>query len=222
MILGVIFTPSLAPLVGIGFDGEQRELLILLMRVTFPAVFFTALSGLAMGILHSYQKFTLPALGPIVYNLGQILGAYVLGPIMGIMGMAVGTIAGSLGSLSLQLPQVAARAKGFYRPVIDLRHPGIRRMGTLMLPAIIGLSISQVNLIVGQNLASLLETGSCVTLGESFDNFAGRFMGSPGYLSNPTGLQLRRCTPVQATFSFGLRVVFCYHSQRWAYVHHYP
>ena len=214
MILGVIFTPSLAPLVGIGFDGEQRELLILLMRVTFPAVFFTALSGLAMGILHSYQKFTLPALGPIVYNLGQILGAYVLGPIMGIMGMAVGTIAGSLGSLSLQLPQVAARAKGFYRPVIDLRHPGIRRMGTLMLPAIIGLSISQVNLIVGQNLASLLETGSIVAL-----RLANRLINFPlgvfamgistaifptlsGLVAQDEMLEFRR------TFSFGLRVVF--------------
>ena len=100
MVLGVIFTPSLAPLVGIGFSGEQRELLVLLMRVTFPAVFFTALSGLAMGVLNSYQRFTLPALGPIVYNLGQILGAYVLGPLMGIMGMAVGTIVGAMGSFS--------------------------------------------------------------------------------------------------------------------------
>ena len=90
MILGVIFAPVLAPLVGVGFTGEHRELLILLMRVTFPAVFFTALAGLCMGVLHSYKIFLQPALGPIIYNLAQIIGAYVLGPIVGIMSMAVG------------------------------------------------------------------------------------------------------------------------------------
>ena len=158
MVLGVIFTPQLAPLVGMGFSGEQRDLLILLMRVTFPTVFFTALAGLCMGVLHSYQKFFLPALGPIVYNLGQILGAYILGPIIGIMGMAAGTVAGALGNFSIQFPAVLKRAKKHYRPVVDLRHPGIRRMGMLMLPAILGLSISQVNVIVSQNLASTLET----------------------------------------------------------------
>ncbi|HHT73454.1 MAG TPA: murein biosynthesis integral membrane protein MurJ [Firmicutes bacterium] len=214
MILGVIFTPSLAPLVGIGFGGEQRELLILLMRVTFPAVFFTALSGLAMGVLHSYQRFTLPALGPIIYNLGQILGAYLLGPIVGIMGMAVGTILGSIGSFSLQLPQVIRKAKGYYRPVIDLSHPGIRRMGRLMLPAVIGLSISQINIIVGQNLASLLETGSIVALrlANRLINFPlGIFaMGiSTAIFPTLSSLVARgEMLEFRRTFSFGLRVVF--------------
>ena len=214
MILGVIFTPSLAPLVGIGFGGEQRELLILLMRVTFPAVFFTALSGLAMGVLHSYQRFTLPALGPIIYNLGQILGAYLLGPIVGIMGMAVGTILGSIGSFSLQLPQVIRKAKGYYRPVIDLSHPGIRRLGRLMLPAVIGLSISQINIIVGQNLASLLETGSIVALrlANRLINFPlGIFaMGiSTAIFPTLSSLVARgEMLEFRRTFSFGLRVVF--------------
>lgn len=164
MVLGVVFTPSLAPLVGIGFSGEQKELLILLMRVTFPAVFFTALSGLSMGVLNSYQRFTLPAIGPIIYNLGQILGAYVLGPLIGIMGMAVGTILGAMGNFSIQFPEVYRRGAKYYRFRVDLKHPGIRRMGQLMLPAIVGLSIAQVNIIISQNLASTLETGSIVAL----------------------------------------------------------
>ena len=164
MIFGVIFTPVLAPLVGVGFSGEQKDLLVLLMRVTFPAVFFTALSGLSMGVLNSYQSFTKPALGPILYNSGQIFGAYGLGRPLGIMGMAVGTIIGAVGSFSIQLPEVLRRARGNYRAVIDLKHPGIRRMGKLMLPAVIGLSIAQINIIVGQNLASTLETGSIVAL----------------------------------------------------------
>nr|NLJ03444.1 murein biosynthesis integral membrane protein MurJ [Bacillota bacterium] len=214
MVLGVIFTPQLAPLVGMGFSGEQRDLLILLMRVTFPAVFFTALAGLCMGVLHSYQKFFLPALGPIVYNLGQILGAYILGPIIGIMGMAAGTVAGALGNFSIQFPAVLKRAKKHYRPVVDLRHPGIRRMGMLMLPAILGLSISQVNVIVSQNLASTLETGSIVAL-----RLANRLINFPlGIfamgISTAVFPTLARLTArgeteeFRRTLSFGLRVIF--------------
>lgn len=164
LLLGMAFTPKLAPLVGIGFSGEQRELLVLLMRVTFPAVFFTALAGLSMGVLNSYQRFTLPAIGPIIYNLGQILGAYLLGPLVGIMGMAVGTVLGAMGNFAIQFPEVYRRGSKHYRFLLDFKHPGIRRMGQLMLPAIVGLSIAQINIIVSQNLASTLETGSIVAL----------------------------------------------------------
>ncbi|HHY09432.1 MAG TPA: murein biosynthesis integral membrane protein MurJ [Firmicutes bacterium] len=213
MILGVIFTPVLAPLVGIGFSGGQRELLITLMRVTFPAVFFTALSGLAMGVLHSYQKFTLPALGPIIYNLGQILGAYLLGPIIGIMGMAIGTVLGAVGSFSIQFPAVYRRA-GYYRPLLDLKHPGIRRMGQLMLPAVVGLSIAQINVIIGQNLASTLETGSIVALrlANRLINFPlGVFAMGISTAIFPTLSRLMAQGEVgefKKTLSFGLRVVF--------------
>lgn len=214
MVLGVIFTPSLAPLVGIGFSGEQKELLVLLMRVTFPAVFFTALAGLSMGVLNSYQRFTLPAIGPIIYNLGQILGAYVLGPIVGIMGMAIGTIFGSMGNFAIQFPEVFRRGKKYYRPTVDLKHPGIRRMGQLMLPAIIGLSIAQINIIVSQNLASTLETGSIVAL-----RLANRLMNFPlGIFAMgistaifPTLSRLiakGEKSEFTRTLSFGLRVVF--------------
>ncbi len=213
MVFGVIFTPVLAPLVGIGFVGEQRQLLILLMRITFPAVFFTALSGLEMGILNSYQKFTMPALGPIVYNASQILGAYLLGPIIGIMGMAMGTIVGSFGSFALQFPTVLKKAQ-YYKPVIDLKHPGIRRMAKLMIPALIGLSIAQINLIIGQNLASLLEMGSIVAL-----RLANRLVHFPlGVFAMgistaifPTLARLvarGEMDEFRRTFSFGLRVVF--------------
>ena len=214
MILGVIFTPYLAPLVGVGFSGEQRDLLVLLMRVTFPAVFFTALAGLCMGVLHSYQVFLLPALGPIIYNLGQILGAYILGPLIGIMGMAVGTVLGALGNFSIQFPAVTGRAKKHYRPVLDFKHPGIRRMGMLMLPAILGLSISQLNVIVSQNLASTLETGSIVALrlANRLINFPlGIFAMGISTAVFPTLARLTargQTEEFSTTLSFGLRIVF--------------
>ena len=213
MVLGSIFTPILAPLVGVGFVGEQRELLILLMRITFPAVFFTAISGLAMGVLNSYQSFTRPAMGPLVYNASQITGAYLLGPSLGVKGMAIGTIFGSIGSFLLQFPEVLKRAAKHYRFVIDFRHPGVRKMARLMLPAIIGLSIAQINLIVAQNLASLLDTGSIVAL-----RLANRLINFPlGVfamgISNAIFPTLTRMSArgetseFKRTVSFGLRVV---------------
>ncbi len=213
LVLGLVFTPLLAPLVGVGFHGEQRELLILLMRVTFPAVFFTALAGLMMGVLNSYRQFTLPAIGPVFYNIAQILGAYLLGPVFGIFGMAIGTIAGALGNFGIQFPGVVKKGRGFYRPVIDLKHPGIRKMFKLMLPAMIGLSIAQINLIVGQNLASLLEPGSIVAL-----RLANRIIHFPlgvfamgistAIFPTLTRLSaLKEMEEFRKTFSFGLRVI---------------
>ncbi|MGI6036742.1 MAG: murein biosynthesis integral membrane protein MurJ [Limnochordia bacterium] len=157
-LLGMIFAPGLAPLVAYQFSGEQLELLVFLMRVMFPAVLFTALAGLTIGILQSYQYFLTPALGPIVYNVAIIGSAYLLGPRLGITGMAVGVVIGAVGNFVLQLPAAWGR-NGGYRPIIDIHHEGIRRMLSLMLPALVGLSIGQINLIISQNLASGLTGG---------------------------------------------------------------
>ncbi|MBE3578156.1 MAG: murein biosynthesis integral membrane protein MurJ [Limnochordales bacterium] len=164
LVLGIIFTPQLAPLVAYEFAGEQRLLLIRLMRITFPAVFFTALAGLQMGVLNSYRHFTAPALGPILYNLGIIGGTYILGPRLGVVGMAYGAVAGAAANFLVQLPAIWRYARRFYRPRVDLQHPAFRRMLTLMGPAVIGLSIGQLNVILTQNLASGLSSGSMTAL----------------------------------------------------------
>jgi len=213
-ILGVILTPALAPLVGIGFAGEQRDLLIQLMRITFPAVFFTALSGIEMGVLNSYRTFLLPAIGPLIYNSAQIISAYVLGPIFGIIGMAYGTVAGSFGSFALQFPVVMQKGRRYFRCLVDVKHPGMRKMLRLMIPAIIGLSISQINMIISQNLASLLETGSIVALriANRLINFPlGIFaMGLSTAIFPTLATQAARqeMSDFKQTFSFGLRVIF--------------
>lgn len=213
-VLGIIFAPLLAPLVGVGFEGAERELLVSLMRITFPAVFFTALSGLEMGVLNSYQRFTLPALAPLLYNTAQILGAYILGPIFGIVGMAYGTIVGSFGSFAVQMPLVFKKAKTRFRRVIDFKHPGIRKMFRLMIPAIIGLSIVQINMIVGQNLASLLEEGTIVALrlANRLINFPlGVFAMGLSTAIFPTlssHVARNEMNEFRQTFSFGLRVIF--------------
>ncbi|NLA58626.1 MAG: murein biosynthesis integral membrane protein MurJ [Firmicutes bacterium] len=172
-LLGTIFSPQLAPLVAYNFTGEQRELLVYLMRIMFPAVFFTALSGLAVGVLNSYQRFVLPVMGPILYNIGIILGAYLLGPRIGIVGMAIGTVAGAVANFTLQLVQLR-RWRSNYHLKIDWRHPGMRRIFALMGPTVVSLSIAQVNLIISQHLASALAKGTITAL-----SLANRLMQFP-------------------------------------------
>ncbi|MDI6869932.1 MAG: murein biosynthesis integral membrane protein MurJ [Bacillota bacterium] len=156
--LGMVFAPLLAPLVAYEFKGEQFRLLVFLMRMMFPAVFFTALSGVGAAILNSYRRFGIPAFGPIAYNLCIIAAAYLLGPKYDIPGMAVGVVIGALVNFSLEA-WFAGRHNAGYRLVIDLHHPGPRKMLRLFLPTLLGLSIAQINLLVNQNLASGLSGG---------------------------------------------------------------
>ncbi|WP_324718211.1 murein biosynthesis integral membrane protein MurJ [Carboxydochorda subterranea] len=162
-IAGIVWAPALAPLVAHGFEGAQRALLVDLMRWIFPAVFFTALAGLGMGVLNSYRCFAVPLLGPVLYNVGIILGAYGLGPWIGIHGMAVGTVAGATTNAAVQWALVLGRYRR-WRPVLEWRHPGVRRLYGLMLPALFGLSITQLSLIISTNLASSLPAGSITAL----------------------------------------------------------
>ena len=172
-VLGVVFSPWLAPLVAPGFGDQQMALLVVLMRAMFPAVLFTALAGVGMGVHNAYQRFAVPLLGPIFYNVAITLGAYLLGPVMGIMGMAAGTVAGAIGNFLIQAPFVARTARRFpWR--MDWRHPGLRKVGRLMVPTIIGLSIVQLNTIILTALASTLAEGHITAL-----NLANRLVQLP-------------------------------------------
>ena len=121
------------------------------------------LSGIIMGVLNSYQRFLLPALAPVMYNLGIIGGAVWLAPTMGVRGLAVGVAAGAALHLLIQLPGLAA-LRPAYRPMLGLHHPGVREVGRLMLPRVLGLAAMQLNYVVNTILASLLRAGSLAAL----------------------------------------------------------
>lgn len=211
-VVGAMAAPALAPLVAYGLKGEQGELLVFLMRMMFPAVFFTALAGVAMGVHHAYRRFTSPMVGPIVYNVAIIAGAYVLGPRMGITGMAVGTVVGAVGNFLVQLPFVWKKARP-HRWQPNWRHPGLARIFRMMGPALVGLAIFQINLIIITNMASGLDEGSITAL-----NLANRLMQLPlgvfgmalGTVLFPTLARLsaqENWEEFQETLSFGLRGV---------------
>lgn len=211
IILGMIFAPALVPLVALNFQGQTLDLTIFLTRLMFPAVMFHALNGLAMGILNSFDHFTAPAFGSVVYNLVIILAAFLLGDKMGIAGMSVGVVLGAAASFILQYSVL--KKKGIkYQWIIDLKHPGVRKIGALMLPAMIGLSIIQVNLVINQNFASFLSAGSITAL-----RFANRLMQLPyGIFASAIAMAIfptltkqaaqKSYADLQKTLSLGLRV----------------
>ena len=140
---------------------SQYGLTVFLTRFMFPYIFLISLVALCMGILNSLRHFAAPALSPVVLNLAMILAALTLRDFFEepIVALAVGVMAGGVLQLAMQWPfliKMGVRLK----PDFHFRHPGVKRIGLLMLPAAFGAAIYQINIFVGTILASLLPAGS--------------------------------------------------------------
>lgn len=162
-VLGIIFAPYIVPLIAYKFSGEQLALTIKLTRIMFPAVAFTCLAGLQAGILNAYQKFAISSLGPIVYNIGIIMSLIILGDTYGIEGIAYGVVISAAANFVIQLLALSNKLN-FYQWLFEPRQEGLNQIIKLAIPSIIGLSISQINLIITQNIASGFDEGSITAL----------------------------------------------------------
>jgi len=162
-VLAAVLAPRVVRAMTPGFSAEEQALTVQLMRVMLVSPVVFGLSGVVMGILNSYQHFLVPALAPAVYNLCIIGGAALLAPSMGVFGLAAGVVAGAFMHLVIQIPQLV-RQGASYRPTIDLSHPGVREVGRLMLPRVLGLATVQINFLVNTFLASSLIAGSLAAL----------------------------------------------------------
>lgn len=161
-LAGVVAAPVLVAIVAPGFVGDDGrfELSSLMLRFTFPYLLFVSLTAFAGGILNTYGNFAAPAFTPVILNLVLIGFAIWLAPLLEEPGMALAYavfVAGLL-QLAFQLPFLA-RLGMLPRPRWRPRHEGVRRVGRLMLPAIFGSSVAQVNVLLGGVIASLLGVG---------------------------------------------------------------
>lgn len=199
-LAGIVFAPAITRAIAPGFAASPGKvaLTVQLTRIMMPFLLLVALAALAMGILNTRNRFGIPALASAFFNLGSIVGGLacawwfapdyvgsVLGSLTGspppdvagaqraIVGMAVGTLVGGLLQLLVQLPSL--RRVGFrYRPLLDLRDPGVHQVVRLMAPATIGAAAVQINVFVNSNFASYLGDGPV-----SWLNVAFRFMQLP-------------------------------------------
>jgi putative peptidoglycan lipid II flippase len=146
-----------------GFDPARQALTVRLMRLMLVTPVVFGVSGVVMGILNARQHFLLPALAPILYNLGIIGGAAALAPVMGVRGLAWGVVGGALAHLLVQAPGLV-RHKLRYTPTLGLRDPSVHEVGRLMLPRMLGLAAVQLNFLVNTILASGLAAGSLAAL----------------------------------------------------------
>lgn len=162
-LLGVLFAPWIVRIQAFGFGdaGMKYELTVLLTRITFPYILLISLVALFMGILNSLRHFAAPAAAPIFLNVGIIVSALLISPHLSqpVIGLALGVLLGGLLQLGLQIPWLLKKGVSL-APLWIPRHPAIRQIGHLMVPAIFGSAVYQINGFIQTLLASFLDEGS--------------------------------------------------------------
>ncbi|MFN8456342.1 MAG: lipid II flippase MurJ, partial [Anaerolineae bacterium] len=161
--LAALFAPWIVQSFFGSFTPAQQALTSELMRWMLISTVIFGVSGVVMGILNAHQHFFLPALAPVIYNLAIILGAWLLGPVWGVRGLAFGVVLGAAGHLLVQLPGLV-RQKMAYRPVLAWTDPSLQEVALLMGPRVLGLAAVQLNFVVNAVLASGLPAGSLTAL----------------------------------------------------------
>jgi putative peptidoglycan lipid II flippase len=180
-LIGILTAPWIVRALAPGFGSVPGKLALttLMTQIMTPFLLLVSLAAAVMGILNTRRIFFIPAVAPVLFNLGLIVSGYAVAPFMPrfgldpIVGMAFGALLGGLGQLAIQLP--ALFAQGYrWRPEISFSDPGVLRVVALMAPAAIGIAAAQVNVFTSTFLASSLREGSV-----SWLNYAYRLMQLP-------------------------------------------
>jgi putative peptidoglycan lipid II flippase len=170
LVLGLIVfitAPWLIPAITPGFSPEQWDRTVDLTRIMILGPIFLALGSLATSVLNAQGRFAAAAIAPIVYNLAIIGAAWLLVPVYGVTGLAIGVVAGSIGHLLIQLRPL--RATGFrYDREVHLEDPEARQALKLMAPRALGLGVTQITFVVLTGLASTMVTGSVTAFNVAF------------------------------------------------------
>lgn len=151
VILLELGAPVVAWLLGGGFEPEVLAMTTRLIRAVLPAVLVFGISGISIGLLYSLQRFTYPAFGASIYNIGLILSAVFLAAWLDVYALAVGILLGAILQFGLLAPGLR---DGHFRFSLNLKHPGLRRILKLYLPIVLGLVVSQIGIAIDRNLAS--------------------------------------------------------------------
>jgi putative peptidoglycan lipid II flippase len=179
VLIAVIAEPLVRAQIGIapGFTADQQHLVAELMRLNLIATLIFSISGLFMAGLQANQHFLLPALSPLLYNLGQIFGALVLAPVhayhlgplvlpafgLGVFGLVDGVIIGACLHLLIQVPGLI-RYGFHWVPQLKLNDPSVRQVLRLLGPRVLTIFFIQLGFILRDNLASRMAPGAVTAL----------------------------------------------------------
>lgn len=168
-VLGILLAPAIVRVFAPGFAGipGKTALATGLLRLLFPYILFVGTGAVCMGILNSHRHFTTPALAPILFNLSALAGIFLLArvwrPEAPVWAFSAGILFG--GFLQWGVQVLPLRARGIsLRPDLRFRDPRLGRVLGLAFPALVGLLAAEMNILVDQLIASLLEQGSVAAL----------------------------------------------------------
>ena len=212
----VVFAPYLIMAFAPGFmdQPDKFELTVTLTRWMGPYLILVGMSAYCMGILNTHGVFTLSAAAPILVNVSMVLGALILSPYLEqpILGLAIGVLVGGALQFLVQFPTTLRNGLTL-QPTFNWKHSGIIKVGKLMVPAILGFGVYEINLLVDTLLASLLAEGSV-----SYLYYANRMVQLPlgvfgvalgvAILPMLTGQAARQETEeFRDTLAFGIRLI---------------
>lgn len=169
-MLGVLGSGVVTALFGFGWfldwmhggpAAEKFELASLMLKITFPYLWFITFVALSGAILNTLGKFAVSSFTPVFLNVMIILAAWFISPQMSQpeIGLAIGVFLGGLVQFLFQIPFLI-KAGVMVKPKWGWRDPGVVKIRTLMIPALFGVSVSQINLLFDTFIASFLQTGS--------------------------------------------------------------
>ena len=169
-ILGVLGSSVITALFGFGWflqwfnggeDAYKFELASYMLKITFPYLWFITFTALSGAILNTLGKFAVAAFTPVFLNIAIISCALFLSPHLDQpeIGLAIGVFIGGAIQFFFQIPFLA-KEKLLVKPTWNWSHPGVVKIRTLMIPALFGVSVSQINLLLDTFIASFLQTGS--------------------------------------------------------------
>jgi len=167
-LLGVIASPLLVKLIAPSFKGELFNLTVKLTQMLFPLTVFTALVSLNNGLLQSKANFIIPAFVGLPQNITMIVFLLYFVSIGDIYGLAATTVIGGVTQVLIQIPSIKKLGYKF-KFEFDRKEEGLREIGVLLVPIVIGNGIQQINTLVDKSLASGLAEGSISAL-----NFSNR------------------------------------------------
>lgn len=166
-VAGMIFAPAVVAIIAPGFlpHPDKFDITVKLTRIMMPFLLFVSLAALLMGTLNVRRVFFLPALAPAALNIAIIATVVILTwqGVNPLIAVAIGVVFGGIVQAAIQYP--AFRREGFSLGLSrDLRHPGLRRIMTLVLPATMGMAVAQLNTVTSNVMASYLPEGSITYL----------------------------------------------------------
>lgn len=216
-VVGILFAPYIVSVIAPGFikSPEKFALTVLLTKIMFPFLFFISLAAFAKGVLNSLKSFFVPALAPVVLNISIITSALFIAPGFEIPLLAVAAAVSAGGALQIVIQVPDLIKKGFLVwPVFSFAHQGLRKILRLLLPAILGMGVAQINIFISTIFVSFLAGGAATYL-----YYAMRFVHLPigifgvamatAVLPSLSGHVAKGDTvALRDTFSFSLRLLF--------------